>query len=48
MKIIMFTKITKVSNLSIMILVNKTLLFLKAPYFDHKKIKTAVNENSVN
>ena len=38
MKVIMFTKITKVSNLSIMILVNKTQLFLKAPYFDKKKI----------
>lgn len=38
MKVIMFTKITKVSNLSIIILVNKTQLFLKAPYFDKKKL----------
>ena len=38
MKVIMFSKITKVSNLSIMILANKTQLFLKAPYFDKKKI----------
>ena len=47
MKVIMFTKITKVSNLSIMILVNKTQLYLKAPYFDKKKY-TAINEKSVN
>ena len=38
MKVIMFTKIIKVSNLSIIILVNKTQLFLKAPYFDKKKL----------
>ena len=39
MKVIMFTKITKVSNLSIIILINKIKLFLKAPYFDNKKLK---------
>lgn len=38
MNVIMFTKITKVSNLSTMILVNKTQLLLKAPYFDKKKL----------
>ena len=38
MNVIMFTKITKASNLSTMILVNKIQLFLKAPYFDKKKI----------
>ena len=48
MNVIMFTKITKPSNLSTMILVNKTQLFLKAPYFDKKKINTAINEKSVN
>ena len=38
MNVIMFTKITKESNLSTMILVNKTQSFLKAPYFDKKKL----------
>ena len=38
MKAFMFSKITKVSNLSVMILANKIQLFLKAPYFDKKKI----------
>ena len=48
MKAIMFSKITKVSNLSVMILANKIQLFLKAPYFDKKKNNTAINEKSVN